>query len=108
MRCWVCGATADGVCRFCGRGICKTHARTQAFLFAAWPTAAGLRALAIGRKNHYGSRSERGTRVAALFYTLIESAKLAGVEPAAYLAEATRRAIANPGTVTLPRDLVPS
>jgi len=68
----------------------------------------GLRALAIGRKNHYGSRSERGTRVAALFYTLIESAKLAGVEPAAYLAKATRRAIANPGTVTLPRDLFPS
>jgi len=27
------------------------------------------------------------------------------VEPAAYLAEATRRAIATPGTVTLPRDL---
>ena len=57
------------------------------------------------RKNHYGSRSERGTRVAALFYTLIESAKLAGVEPAGYLAEATRRAIANPSTVTLPKDL---
>lgn len=65
----------------------------------------GLRAVAIGRKNHYGSRSERGTRVAALFYTLIESAKLARVEPAGYLAEATRRAIANPGTVTLPTDL---
>jgi transposase len=65
----------------------------------------GLRAVAIGRKNHYGSRSERGTRVAALFYTLLESAKLAGVEPAAYLAEATCRAIANPGTVTLPKDL---
>jgi len=43
----VCGASADGVCRFCGRGICKTHARTQAFLFAAWPTADGLRGLAI-------------------------------------------------------------
>ena len=65
----------------------------------------GMRAVAVGRKNHYGSRSERGTRVAALFYSLIESAKLAGVEPAAYLTEATRRAIANPGTVTLPRDL---
>ena len=36
VRCWVCGATAEGVCRFCGRGICKTHARTQAFLFAAF------------------------------------------------------------------------
>ena len=36
-----------------------------------------LRGVAVGRKNHYGSRSERGTRVAALFYSLIESAKLA-------------------------------
>ena len=65
----------------------------------------GMRPVAVGRKNHYGSKSERGTRVAALFYTLIESAKHAGVEPAGYLAEATRRAIDNPGTVTLPRDL---
>ncbi len=68
-------------------------------------TERALRGIALGRKNHYGSRSERGTRVAALCYTLLESAKLAGVEPAAYLAEATRRAIAMPGTVTLPRDL---
>jgi hypothetical protein len=52
-----------------------------------------------------GSRSERGTRVAALCYTLLESAKLAGIEAVAYLAEATRRAIATLGTVTLPRDL---
>ena len=42
--------------------------------------------------------------MAALCYTLLESAKLAGIEPAAYLAEATRRAIATPGTVTLSRD----
>ena len=68
-------------------------------------TERALRGIALGRKNHYGSRSERGTRVAALCYTLLESAKLAGAEPAAYLAEATRRAIATPGTVTLPREL---
>jgi transposase len=68
-------------------------------------TERALRGIALGRKNHYGSRSERGTRVAALCYTLLESAKLAKVEPAAYLAEATRRAIATPGTVTLPHDL---
>ena len=68
-------------------------------------TERALRGMVIGRKNHYGSRSRRGTEVAALFYTLLESAKLAGVEPAAYLAEATRRAIAKPGTVTLPREL---
>lgn len=65
-----------------------------------------LRGVVLGRKNHYGSKSLRGTEVAALFYSLLESAKLAGLEPAAYLAEATRRAIATPGAVTLPRDLV--
>jgi len=65
-------------------------------------TERAMRGVAIGRKNHYGSRSERGLEVAALMYTLMESAKLAGVDPAAYLREATLRAIANPGTVTLP------
>ena len=64
-----------------------------------------LRGVVLGRKNHYGSKSLRGTEVAALFYSLLESAKLAGLEPAAYLAEATRRALATPGAVTLPRDL---
>ena len=44
-------------------------------------------------------------RVAALFYSLIESAKLRGVGPRAYLGEATRRAARNPGTVTLVPDL---
>jgi transposase len=64
-----------------------------------------LRGVAVGRKNHYGSRSERGTRVAALFYSLTESAKLAGVEQRAYLGEVARRAIRNSGAVTLARDL---
>jgi transposase len=64
-----------------------------------------LRGVAVGRKNHYGSRSERGTRTAALFYSLIESAKLCRVEPRGYLREATLRAVRNPGIVTLPRDL---
>jgi len=69
-------------------------------------TERGMRGPAVGRRNHYGSKTERGTQVAALFYTLIESAKLAGLDPAAYLAEATRRVLDNPGTVTLPRDLL--
>ena len=43
--------------------------------------------------------------MAALFYSLIESAKLAGVEPRAYLREATLWAVRNPGTATLVRDL---
>ncbi len=62
-----------------------------------------MRALALGRKKHYGSRSERGTQVAALFHTLIESANLLDLEPERYLREAAIRAIDNPGTVTFPR-----
>jgi transposase len=64
-----------------------------------------LRGVAVGRKNHYGSRSERGIRVAALFNSLIESAKLCGVEPRAYLREATLRAVRKPGTATVAREL---
>jgi transposase len=64
-----------------------------------------LRGVVVGRKNHYGSRSKRGTEVAALFYSLYESAKLAGVEPRSYLLEATHAALREPGTVTLPHDL---
>lgn len=66
----------------------------------------GLRGLVVGRKNHYGSRSKRGTEVAALFYSLIESAKLAGVDPKAYLVKAVHAAIADPTAVTLPSDLL--
>jgi transposase len=68
-------------------------------------TERALRGMVIGRKNHYGSRSRRGTEVAALLYSLIESAKLCGVEPKAYLLRALRAALATPGTVTLPHTL---
>lgn len=63
-----------------------------------------LRGLVLGRKNHYGSRSRRGTEVAAILYTLMESAKLAGVSPRAYLraivdmAMQSRRAVLTPAS----------
>jgi hypothetical protein len=47
----------------------------------------------------------RVLRVAVVFYSLIESAKLAGIESRAYLREATLRAVRKPGTATLARDL---
>ena len=61
-----------------------------------------IRPLVVGRKNHYGSKSKRGTEVAALLYSLIETAQLRGEDPAAYLQRAAVAAIATPGTVTLP------
>jgi transposase len=69
-------------------------------------TERALRGLVVGRKNHYGSRSQRGTEVAALFYSLLESAKLCGLEPKSYLLAATRAALERPGTVTLPHALL--
>jgi transposase len=65
-----------------------------------------LRGPVVGRKNHYGSRSLRGTQVAAIFYTLCETAKLAGIDPHAYLLRALYAAIAQPGAVTYPEGLL--
>jgi hypothetical protein len=67
--------------------------------------ARALRCTAVGRKTHYGSQSERETRVAALPDSSIESANVAGVEPRPYLGGAARRAIRNPESVALARDL---
>lgn len=62
-----------------------------------------MRDMVMGRKNHYGSKSQRGTEVAALFYSLIETARLRGEDPGHYLRRAALAAIENPGTVTLPK-----
>jgi len=65
-----------------------------------------LRGPVVGRKNHYGSRSERGTEVAAILYSLLETAKSVGVEPKAYLNYAARLAIANPGMSVFPQEFL--
>jgi transposase len=64
-----------------------------------------MRNWVLGRKNHYGSRSQRGTEVAAIFYTLLESAKLCGVNPRDYIRRAAEAAICEPGLATLPHQL---
>lgn len=61
-----------------------------------------LRGPVVGRKNFYGNRSKRGAQVAAILYSLVETAKLQGVDPLAYLTDAAKAAIRRPGTVTLP------
>jgi transposase len=65
-------------------------------------TERALRGPVVGRRNHFGSKSERGTQVAALFYSLIETAKLCSVNPSKYLLEATRAATR--GEILLPGD----
>jgi len=70
-------------------------------------TERALRGPVIGRKNHYGSRSKRGTEVAALFYSLLESAKLNGLDERAYLRRAVRDALAGAESL-LPHELASS
>ncbi len=62
-----------------------------------------LRGPVVGRKNFYGNRSRRGAKVAAILYSLIETAKLNGTDPAILLRQAARAAIKNPGAAVLPR-----
>ena len=53
-------------------------------------TKRAARGPVVGRKNHYGSHSLRGTEVAATLYSLVESAKLNALEPRFYLRVAVR------------------
>jgi hypothetical protein len=50
--------------------------------------------VAIGRRSFFGSRSELGTEVAAILYSLAESARRNGVDPKAYFATALDDALA--------------
>ena len=50
-----------------------------------------MRAVALGRKNYLFVGSEAGGRTAAIAYTLIETAKLNGVDPQAWLADTLAR-----------------
>jgi transposase len=67
-------------------------------------TERGFRGPALGRNNFYGSHSRRGTEVAAVIYSLVESAKLVGVEPKGYLKTALAAALAGV-VIPLPHEL---
>lgn len=66
------------------------------------PTERGIRGPVVGRRNHFGSKSRRGTEAAAILYTLIETAKVCGVSPTSYLLEVLRAAKRDPNAVVLP------
>ena len=62
--------------------------------------------MVVGRKNQYGSRSERGTQVAAILYSLIETAKHYGVSESVYLRRVTEHVLGNPGASLLPHQII--
>jgi len=75
----------------------------------AYPLPADLRKSYDGLfalvKSHYGSRSLRGTHVAAVFYSLLETCRRSGVDPVRYLRIAAQRALDVDKTVPLHHNL---
>lgn len=59
---------------------------------------------AIGRRAFVGSRSERGTQVAAIFYSLAESARRNGIDPKEYFRMALEAALAT-RIIRLPHEI---
>jgi len=59
------------------------------------PVENAVRGIAVGRKNWLFAGSPAGAQRAAAMYTLVESAKMAGVNPLAYLTDVFARL---PGT----------
>lgn len=67
-----------------------------------------IRGPVVGRNNYQGSRSEAGARAAALFFSLLGSARALGLDPRAYLLAAVRLAMKTPGAALTPWDYAAS
>jgi transposase len=67
-------------------------------------TERGYLWVAVGRRSFFGSRSKRGTEVAAIMYSLAESARRCAVDPKKYLTLALDDALAN-NVIRLPHEL---
>ena len=61
----------------------------------------------MGRKNYLFVGSEAGGKAAAIAYTLIETAKLNGVEPMAYLTDVLHRIVSGRTKVHELQSLLP-
>ncbi len=65
LDCWTCERPALGACRFCGRGTCREHARTQPFVIDVFRGKRHevLRALVVEDALHCGVCRPRGDPV---------------------------------------------
>jgi len=36
MNCWSCDKPSVGICRFCGRGVCKEHAKERPYIVCVY------------------------------------------------------------------------
>ena len=65
-----------------------------------------MRAIAVGRKNYLFAGSDSGGDRAAILYTIVQTARLNGVNPEAYLKDILTR-IANGHPINRIADLMP-
>ena len=65
MDCWSCERPALGTCRFCGRGVCREHARSHPFILSVYRQTKGddLKALVVEDALHCGFCKPRGEPV---------------------------------------------
>lgn len=68
------------------------------------PVEQSIRSVVVGRKSFQGSRSVEGSQVAALFYSLLTTCRIRGIDPAAYLREAVHRLIDSDLKIFRPSD----
>jgi len=47
MECWKCGRPAHGVCKFCGRAVCKDHASDFPSVIAVFVEGTSRKALVV-------------------------------------------------------------
>ena len=66
-------------------------------------TERAIRGPVLGRKNYNGCRSPRGMQVAAMLYTIFETAKICTEDPRDYLRRVVEADIHDEGTVTMPK-----
>jgi hypothetical protein len=66
MDCWTCETTALASCRFCGRGVCRQHAKTMPYVldvFRGKPPEDDARGLIVEDAIHCGVCKPRGAPV---------------------------------------------
>lgn len=59
MLCWTCTEPATGTCRFCGRGVCRTHAEHQPFVLSVLDDRIPARSTVVEDALHCGRCSVR-------------------------------------------------
>lgn len=47
MNCWHCERPAQGICRFCGRGLCQDHAQSMPYILSTFTQGNKIKAIAV-------------------------------------------------------------